>query len=304
NWVAPSANYRKFKVAKIEYFNDALYVAGHYTDTVDIATVYFDFDFYLVKYNSVSGDTDWVFEYNRALYNDWVYDFVIDKNSIAFYLCGVTDGISSSNDMSVVKIDAAGNLVWDVHYTGTASGSNDGIRAGAIDNAGNIYVTGFSQEASGGQDYTTIKYNYSGDLMWRIHYLGGHCLANAICLDNNNDVIITGFTTPSMASSQFRTVKYTQTTTGVSVNSENFTNIKVFPNPSSGLIDLNIESINNDILKVEIISIDGQKVYSKEFENIDNIIHEKIDLSGRRSGLYLIKVYSNKIFKSKKLIIN
>jgi len=303
NWVAPSANYRKFRVAKIEYFNNAVYVAGHYTDTVDIATWYFDFDFYLVKYNSASGNTDWVFEYNRALDDDRVYDFVIDKNNSGFYLCGETDSNnSSSNDMSVVKVGPAGNLVWDAHYSGTSSSSIDGIRAGTIDDAGNIYVTGFSQEASG-QDYTTIKYANSGDLMWVIHYQGGYCQANAICLDNNNDVLITGFTTPSMASSQFRTVKYKQTTTGINVNNENFTNVKFFPNPTAGLINLNIESVNNDNIKVEIISINGQIIYSKEFLNTNNLINEKIDLSGRKSGLYLIQVHSNNYTTTKKLVI-
>ena len=298
NWVAPAANFRDFDVTKIEYFDNAVYVAGHYTDTLDFSTFYFDKDFYLVKYNSESGGTDWIFEYNRALENDRVYDLVIDRDNPAFYLCGDTYGnYANSNDMSVVKVDQTGNLVWDVHYTGTASGSIDGVRAATIDNLGNIYVTGFSQEATGGQDYTTIKYDGSGNQIWEIHYQGGYCQANAICLDYNNDVIITGFTTPAMASSQFRTVKYS-TATGITANNKNFSNVAVFPNPATDFINLSVESINIDNLTVEIISVNGQILYSKEFLNTSNIINQNIDLSNLERGIYFLHVYSRNINES------
>jgi len=303
NWVAPAANFRDFDVTKIEYFDNAVYVAGHYTDTIDFSTFYFDKDFYLVKYNSESGSTDWIFEYNRALENDRVYDFVIDENNAAFYLCGETDGNNgSSNDMSVVKVDQTGNLVWDVHYTGTASGSIDGIRAATIDNIGNIYVAGFSQEATGGQDYTTIKYDGSGNQIWKMHYQGGYCQANAICLDYSNDVIIAGFTTPSMASSQFRTVKYS-TTTGIITSNKNSSNIKVFPNPATEFINLIVENIDAENLTVEIISANGQILISKEFLNTSGFINENIDLSDMERGIYFAHVFSTNINVTNKLLI-
>ena len=303
NWVAPAANFRDFDVTKIEYFDNAVYVAGHYTDTIDFSTFYFDKDFYLVKYNSESGSTDWIFEYNRALENDRVYDFVIDENNAAFYLCGETDGNNgSSNDMSVVKVDQTGNLVWDVHYTGTASGSIDGIRAATIDNIGNIYVAGFSQEATGGQEYTTIKYDGSGNQIWKMHYQGGYCQANAICLDYSNDVIIAGFTTPSMASSQFRTVKYS-TTTGIITSNKNSSNIKVFPNPATEFINLIVENIDAENLTVEIISANGQILISKEFLNTSGFINENIDLSDMERGIYFAHVFSTNINVTNKLLI-
>ena len=298
NWVAPSADYRDFDVTKIEYFNDAVYVAGHYTDTLDFSTFYFDKDFYLIKYNSESGSTDWIFEYNRALENDRVYDFVIDENNSAFYLCGETYGNNAnSNDMSVVKVDQSGSFVWDVHYNGTASGSIDGIRSATIDSIGNIYVTGFSQEATGGQDYTTIMYDGSGNQIWKIHYQGGYCQANAICLDYNNDVIITGFTTPSMASSQFRTVKYS-TATGITTNNRNFSNVKVFPNPTNGIFIIE----GNNIQRIEIKNVNG--VNGGDIKDVTtNKKQLEIDLSQYPKGIYLIKVLTDKGVAVKKVVL-
>ncbi|RLD83834.1 MAG: hypothetical protein DRJ10_02700 [Bacteroidetes bacterium] len=295
NWVAPSANFRDFDVTKIEYFYSAVYVAGHYTDTLDLSTFYFDKDFYLVKYNSGSGNTDWVFEYNRALENDRVYDFVIDENNSTFYLCGETDGNNANSyDMSIVKVDQSGNFVWDVHYNGTAPGSIDGIRSATIDNVGNIYVTGFSQEATGGQDYTTIKYDSLGNQDWKIHYQGGYCQANAICLDYNNDVIITGFTTPSMASSQFRTVKY-GTATGITTNNKNFSNVKVFPNPTNGIFIIE----GNNIQRIEIKNVNGGDIK----DVTTNKKQLEIDLSQYPKGIYLIKVITDKGVAVKKVVL-
>ena len=223
---------------------------------------------------------------------------MIDENNSAFYLCGETYGNNAnSNDMSVVKVDQSGSFVWDVHYNGTASGSIDGIRSATIDSIGNIYVTGFSQEATGGQDYTTIMYDGSGNQIWKIHYQGGYCQANAICLDYNNDVIITGFTTPSMASSQFRTVKYS-TATGITTNNRNFSNVKVFPNPTNGIFIIE----GNNIQRIEIKNVNG--INGGDIKDVTtNKKQLEIDLSQYPKGIYLIKVLTDKGVAAKKVVL-
>ena len=74
-----------------------------------------------------------------------------------FYVTGSTNSGASSNDWETVKYDSNGNQQWVIYYNGTANG-NDGATAIAVAPDGSIYVTGYSQNTSGGTDITTIKY--------------------------------------------------------------------------------------------------------------------------------------------------
>jgi hypothetical protein len=58
-----------------------------------------------------------------------------------------------------------------IRYNGPASGT-DRAKALAIDSAGNVYVSGYSTGSGTGYDYTTIKYNQNGNLVWLARYNG------------------------------------------------------------------------------------------------------------------------------------
>jgi hypothetical protein len=74
------------------------------------------------------------------------------------YVTGVSSNTTTGNDFATVKYDANGNQQWVISYNGPANG-NDGASAIAVAPDGNIYVTGYSQNTSGGSDITTIKYS-------------------------------------------------------------------------------------------------------------------------------------------------
>jgi len=83
---------------------------------------------------------------------------------------------------------------WVVRYNGLGN-SDDGANAIAIDNSGNVYVTGYSYGSSTGSDYATIKYDPNGNERWVAHYNGpGNSFdsAYAIALDNFGNVYVTG----------------------------------------------------------------------------------------------------------------
>ena len=74
------------------------------------------------------------------------------------YVTGYSPGTNSANDIVTIKYDSNGNQIWLQRYNGPANG-NDGGNAIAVDNNGNVYVTGSSANASGGTDIVTIKYS-------------------------------------------------------------------------------------------------------------------------------------------------
>ena len=74
-------------------------------------------------------------------------------------------------------------------------------------------------------------------------------------------------------------------------------NIKVYPNPSNGLITFNSSFKLNS--KIKILNATGQIVHSVNITSKN----QQIDLRNLTNGLYFIKVRSDKYLKSEKIII-
>jgi len=71
--------------------------------------------------------------------------------------------------------------------------------------------------------------------------------------------------------------------------------IKIYPNPSTGIIHIG----NIDIYNVEVTDITGKIIMKK-----DNCNTNIVDLSKQQKGIYLIKIYNDEIMKIEKIIIN
>src|SRR6266498_2680668 len=60
---------------------------------------------------------------------------------------------------------------WIVRYNGTGN-AIDAIKGMAVDNSGNVYITGSSNSGANSDDYITIKYNSNGVRQWLARYNG------------------------------------------------------------------------------------------------------------------------------------
>lgn len=126
----------------------------------------------------------------------------ITQDNFGFvYATGVSWGSNSTKeDYATIKFGQDGDFIWAVRYDGP--GHNiDNATAITIDNAGNVYVTGWSRSGSdyGTEDYCTIKYNNNGQQLWAARYdgaVGNDCYyydyASAIVVDNAGNVYVTG----------------------------------------------------------------------------------------------------------------
>lgn len=76
--------------------------------------------------------------------------------------------------------------------------------------------------------------------------------------------------------------------------------LEIYPNPVIGTSEIKITGIRNYPSILRIVSIGGATVYSSTLNHID----DTINLSGLRSGTYVICVETNKTVMHKKLVID
>jgi outer membrane protein assembly factor BamB len=74
------------------------------------------------------------------------------------YVTGYSPGTNSDNDIVTIKYDQNGNQIWLQRYASPCNGNAAG-NAIAVDNNGNVYVTGYDTTAAGGTEIVTIKYS-------------------------------------------------------------------------------------------------------------------------------------------------
>jgi hypothetical protein len=73
--------------------------------------------------------------------------------------------------------------------------------------------------------------------------------------------------------------------------------INIYPNPSDGIINIDIENINN--ATIEIYDVNGSMIFSKALHSES----EKIDISGFAEGIYLVKVKQDNSVIIEKVVV-
>ncbi|MCX7877787.1 MAG: SBBP repeat-containing protein, partial [Ignavibacteria bacterium] len=100
--------------------------------------------------------------------------------------------------------------LWTKRYNGTGN-SYDEATSVWIDNSGNIYIAGGSTGSGSGLDFTVIKYNSLGDVIWTARYNGpgnGFDDAYSVKCDNQGNVYVSGSSEGAGSGLDYCVVKY------------------------------------------------------------------------------------------------
>jgi len=123
---------------------------------------------------------------------------------------GSSQGVGTNYDYATIRYDSEGNEQWVARYNGEGNGS-DQPSSLALDEAGNVFVTGYTFVSGGVSDCLTIKYNSDGSEEWIAKYNGPADEgdnASAITVDQPGNVYITGYSTGTVSYHDYVTIKY------------------------------------------------------------------------------------------------
>ena len=179
-------------------------------------------DFATIKYDA-NGNRLWVARYNGpGSGEDNPHGLGVDAAGNV-YVSGSSLGSSGNFDYALIKYDANGNQIWVARYDGLGNG-DDYQRGLVLDQAGNVYISGYSSGGAGPAyggtgsdfDFATLKYHGDGHVLWLARYDGPLHRAEtvtALTLDKAGNVYVTGSTDNGVGNfldQDYATVKYVQ----------------------------------------------------------------------------------------------
>lgn len=155
------------------------------------------YDFYLAKYAAADGALLWSRRYydsSSTSRKDQATAIAVDASGNVVVTGYVTDSGGRGNFYTVKHAASDGATVWWKRFSGSPD-LFDAAYAIATDGAGNVIVTGMSQNASN-SDYYTIKYGAAdGTVLWQQRYNGpanGEDIPVAVAVDSNGDAVVAG----------------------------------------------------------------------------------------------------------------
>ena len=174
--------------------NGNVYVTGYLTNQP------FGTDYFTVKYDA-AGRKLWEARYNGENDGDDFATAIAVDGDGNVYVTGGSKTEANASDYVTIKYDSDGSTQWTARYDlpDDANKSYDAATAMAIDDSGNVYVSGWSEN-----DIATVKYNGAGVEQWSArHPSRGNTEVNAIAVDKSGNVYVAG-----RSNSAFITVKY------------------------------------------------------------------------------------------------
>ncbi|MEO6695873.1 MAG: hypothetical protein ABIY50_06810, partial [Ignavibacteria bacterium] len=187
---------------KVIFSNGSIYVAGYSCERDSLSK-----EFLLLKYD-LNGNLIYKKNYSYVRNsNDEVMDMIVN-NAGEIYLTGGSIDSSGKFDYATLKYNVNGNLVWAKRYASLSNGNDKAVAIYQNNNVSEIVVTGFADTSV---DYTTIKYDSSGNQLWKKVYNGtGNSLDYPVSvrIDNPGNVLVSGSSIGAGLNYDYLTIKY------------------------------------------------------------------------------------------------
>jgi uncharacterized delta-60 repeat protein len=172
-----------------------------------------DYDYLVVKYDPLTGDTLWTRSYNRPgeADEDIPVAIAVDHNGNVI-VTGYSYSTNTDYDYCTMKYSPDGTLLWQRFYDYTPSHDEDQPMALAVDASNAVVVTGYSYSENTDYDIATVRYGTNGDTSFAARY--NRVPANsddegcAVVTDPFNNVYVTGFSYDTGSDYDYTMLKY------------------------------------------------------------------------------------------------
>ncbi len=262
-----------------------------------------------------------------------------DPFGILDYYQGTHGG--GGDDAFIGKIDINGVRVWSSYYGGS---NYDAALKLAIDTDNNIFVIGTSNgnnlplpttNLSGGYvsshkaftDGFILCFTPFYENIWSTYYGGNENFESpyGVATFQNTKLYVVGYTKSDSASfpivdwtgAYYQPVLYAPNgyiagfdlTPVIAVpveelNSNSIADFNIFPNPSNDYVNIFVNSIQSNNVKLSITNLLGEVLYNEKISNQKSSIQRQISMKSYSDGMYIISItLDNKIY-SKKVIKN
>lgn len=200
----------------------------------------------------------------------------------------------------ILKYRNDGELVWKQNFN-RYPGVDDFAQASAVDNNGNVIITGYTVLAGNNLDIVTVKYDSNGILKWYRDYgdsTAGQSKSKSITTDLNGNIYITGTVTNTPGGLDWVTIKYDSegnqiwvsqynggasgidNANDIALDSENNVYVCGSANESSSGNDALIIKYNSSGSLVWIKQFSGNGIFNDEFRKIKIDDQENVYVSG------------------------
>ena len=261
---------------------------------------------YLVKINS-SGDTLWTKTYSGP--NSYEGKSIVVNSDGSYTLCVDDSSSTHDSDVRVMNINSSGAIVWNKSYGGT---DKDICKMIQLNNDGSYIVTGISRSFGWGDpEMWLLKINTSGDTIWTANYGGPgheHCYATRQTPDGG--FISIGLTRSFSVNARTFLVKMDDLghslPLALSINAltSNNINLNIYPNPSNGVIHIDLSDAVNSSSTFRISNSLGQILFSEIIDPSSGIKSKIINIEDEKPGIYFVTVQSSNRVTTKKLVLN
>jgi hypothetical protein len=235
---------------------------------------------------------------NHFSRSEYFFDTEISSAAITadggVLLAGLYDSLGTKY-LRVMKFDAAANLLWDTYYSDSdifsvnqVSQTSDGGFAilCAADDGNNMHIA-------------FIKADDTGNAAWKREYFGSGTSVprNFVCLDDGYAILGSSAGDPYV----IRTDSLGRTNaTAIALVREESNTVRIYPNPSNGIVHIAFAEVNNSNQYVSILDMTGRMVYQRQL--LDN--ESTVDLSFLAKGVYQCRfTASGSEIKSSKFVI-
>jgi len=284
-------------------------------------------DYWVIKVDN-AGNKIWDKRYGGSGVDKCNYAVRTSDNG--YLLCGytvsplsgdVSEAPKGIQDYWVVKIDSAGNKLWDKRYGGNggsfgtwaAAANGSGYWIGGYSNSSNVIDV--SEPSYGGSDYWLLKIDDSGNKLWDKKF-GGSAddYFSSMLIGADSTMMAFGYsdsgssaikTAPSKGWMDYWMVKfsYTDSTTGLSHHPELISEMKILPNPTNGVSSLELNLTKSTDAKLEILDASGKVILRSEYTFDQGYQIVQLETDKLEAGYYFVRILTVGGSKVKKLVI-